>query len=384
LAMATTTTTTLAATPTATDHAPGRNGSGPTSSPLLFFVALGFGVVFTNLWIIVGVKYCFRFNQRNRQARILDQNGEPIDLGSMQRPRRRRREKKLMTMDEVNRRFPLTKLKTWRATREAQGLPAHGGVNAEASQSDDSAMELASAEQRSTEERDITDAARPSAAGAEQSVVAGAEKYESIPLDDGDLANTNAATSQRRSESITHEKPAQIPADSEIHHREGEEEGDDDDDIVGEAPQQLLDSPGDACAICLDTLEDDDDVRGLTCGHAFHGACVDPWLTGRRACCPLCKADYHTPTPRADGDDAQSTRRIQNISRNTPWAARSGNFFRQRLLMSHALPFGNPGEEQTTTRQEESTGESRWRRFRLRIRRRSEVTPAELEANRPQ
>jgi hypothetical protein len=24
--------------------------SGPTSSPLLFFVALGFGVVFTNLW----------------------------------------------------------------------------------------------------------------------------------------------------------------------------------------------------------------------------------------------------------------------------------------------------------------------------------------------
>ena len=25
-------------------------GSGPTSSPLLFFVALGFGVVFTNLW----------------------------------------------------------------------------------------------------------------------------------------------------------------------------------------------------------------------------------------------------------------------------------------------------------------------------------------------
>jgi hypothetical protein len=26
------------------------NSNGPTSSPLLFFVALGFGVVFTNLW----------------------------------------------------------------------------------------------------------------------------------------------------------------------------------------------------------------------------------------------------------------------------------------------------------------------------------------------
>lgn len=38
--------------PTQTDP-PSNGGStnnGPTSSPLLFFVALGFGVVFTNLW----------------------------------------------------------------------------------------------------------------------------------------------------------------------------------------------------------------------------------------------------------------------------------------------------------------------------------------------
>ncbi|KAG7147869.1 hypothetical protein HYQ46_003275 [Verticillium longisporum] len=32
----------------------GGSGAGGASSPLLFFVALGFGVVFTNLWIIVG------------------------------------------------------------------------------------------------------------------------------------------------------------------------------------------------------------------------------------------------------------------------------------------------------------------------------------------
>lgn len=30
----------------------GGGGGGPTSSPLLFFVALGFGVVFTNLWYV--------------------------------------------------------------------------------------------------------------------------------------------------------------------------------------------------------------------------------------------------------------------------------------------------------------------------------------------
>lgn len=30
----------------------GGGNNGPTSSPLLFFVALGFGVVFTNLWYV--------------------------------------------------------------------------------------------------------------------------------------------------------------------------------------------------------------------------------------------------------------------------------------------------------------------------------------------
>jgi hypothetical protein len=37
------------AAPTSTNTG-GGGGGGPTSSPLLFFVALGFGVVFTNLW----------------------------------------------------------------------------------------------------------------------------------------------------------------------------------------------------------------------------------------------------------------------------------------------------------------------------------------------
>jgi len=40
--------TTTAPTPTMTQS--NSNPGGPTSSPLLFFVALGFGVVFTNLW----------------------------------------------------------------------------------------------------------------------------------------------------------------------------------------------------------------------------------------------------------------------------------------------------------------------------------------------
>ncbi|GKT91661.1 RING-8 protein [Colletotrichum tofieldiae] len=103
----------------------GGGGGGNSSSPLLFFVALGFGVVFTNLWIIVGVKYCFRYNARNRAMR-LNEDGEPINLENMPRPHRRRREKKLMTMDEVNDKFPMTKYKTWVGERAREGLPTAG------------------------------------------------------------------------------------------------------------------------------------------------------------------------------------------------------------------------------------------------------------------
>lgn len=70
----------------------------------------------------------------------------------------------------------------------------------------------------------------------------------------------------------------------------------------------LLKESGDTCAICLDTLEDDEDIRGLTCGHVFHSVCLDPWLTTRRACCPLCKKDYYTPKPRPEGEVEQGSR----------------------------------------------------------------------------
>src|SRR5271169_823164 len=81
--------------------------------------------------IIVGVKYCFRYNARNR-ALARGEDGEPINLENMPRPHRRRREKKLMTMDEVNERFPLTKYKTWVAARASEGLPTAGGVTVSA------------------------------------------------------------------------------------------------------------------------------------------------------------------------------------------------------------------------------------------------------------
>ncbi|KFY06295.1 hypothetical protein V492_08086, partial [Pseudogymnoascus sp. VKM F-4246] len=126
----TTSPTTSAAAATSPADPPQEKGN--SQSPLLFFVALGFGVVFTNLWIIVGVKYCFRYNARNR-ALARGENIDPISMEPVHpRPHRRRREKKLMTVDEVNERFPQMKYSDWAAGRAHEGLPTAGGVSAPA------------------------------------------------------------------------------------------------------------------------------------------------------------------------------------------------------------------------------------------------------------
>ncbi|KAJ0364893.1 hypothetical protein COL154_004701 [Colletotrichum chrysophilum] len=284
----------------------GGGGGGSTSSPLLFFVALGFGVVFTNLWIIVGVKYCFRYNARNRAMR-LNEDGEPINLENMPRPHRRRREKKLMTMDEVNDKFPMMKYKAWVSERAREGLPTAGGVSAPPSRAnslrsvDGIVPELPSKERDSTEERPATSTGNKATMSEKQS--------EDATKKEGDNSTATADATGA---------PVQSPTSATLLQRVHSEDDEEDDEHINAAlPPELMATSGDTCAICIDTLEDDDDIRGLTCGHAFHAVCVDPWLTSRRACCPLCKADYYTPKPRpapegdvnANGDMARTASR---------------------------------------------------------------------------
>ncbi|KAK2014824.1 hypothetical protein LZ32DRAFT_177438 [Colletotrichum eremochloae] len=284
---------------------PGSNGN--SSSPLLFFVALGFGVVFTNLWIIVGVKYCFRYNARNRAMR-LNEDGEPINLENMPRPHRRRREKKLMTMDEVNDKFPMTKYKTWVGERAREGLPTAGGVSAPPSRAnsvrsaDGIVPELPSKERESTDDRPTT--------GTGNKPVASEKTSEDATKKDG---NTSTTTGHADAQQTT---PTSATHLQRVHSDDDDEE--DDEHINAAVPPELMATSGDTCAICIDTLEDDDDIRGLTCGHAFHAVCVDPWLTSRRACCPLCKADYYTPKPRpvpGEGDPSAAGETGRSASR---------------------------------------------------------------------
>ncbi|KAH7123796.1 RING-8 protein [Dendryphion nanum] len=317
----------------------GGGGSGPTSSPLLFFVALGFGVVFTNLWIIVGVKYCFRYNQRNRAARAAA-DGEPIDLTAMPRPHRRRREKKLMTMDEVNERFPLIKYKQWKSSRENQGLPAAGGIST-------------APPSRAASIKDVESISQPirddGASSPRPDTALSATKDELTPKNEPvqEQTSTNPVATENEKEkekhdttveltSAEHYQPNKDPARNNSHDAD---DSDDDDPIRTATAPELLGEPGDSCAICLDTLEDDDDVRGLTCGHAFHASCVDPWLTSRRACCPLCKADYYVPKPRPEGEAADPSatgRRSTGTGLRSPTSPQAvwtgGRFSRSRVV----------------------------------------------------
>lgn len=46
--------------------------------------------------------------------------------------------------------------------------------------------------------------------------------------------------------------------------------------------------PYDTCPICLEDYQERDKLRLLTCNHAFHTKCIDPWLLRNRRRCPVC------------------------------------------------------------------------------------------------
>ncbi|CAL3972477.1 unnamed protein product [Diplocarpon coronariae] len=352
---------TASATPAPSYSNMPNNPSGPTSSPLLFFVALGFGVVFTNLWIIVGVKYCFRYNARNRALRNGEDPSDPINLENMPaRPHRRRREKKLMTMDEVNERFPLMKYKSWVASRAREGLPTEGGVTAPVS--------------RPASVKETEKVAMPSSPTDTKHSVNTRPESAASNRDVAVLPATNNlregfGTERKSLDAKVDEKGPLSPTLEERNGLEAvltnaetinkhptttsEDDEDDDDHIHTAVAPELLTSPGDSCAICIDTLEDDDEVRGLTCGHAFHATCLDPWLTGRRACCPLCKADYYTPKPRPEGEPepAERTgRRRGNIPQAPPsaWLAVRGNRLINPGRFGNTPQYGSEGTGRST------------------------------------
>lgn len=283
--------------------------------------------------IIVGVKYCFRYNARNRAMRM-GEDGEPINMENMPRPHRRRREKKLMTMDEVNEKFPMMKYKTWVSERAREGLPTAGGVDLSQSranslrEADGILPDISTTgnfDGRTSTDRSQTNATTGVDTTANDRLhsedgIQDAEKPKEKKDDTvapGIQGDSAAQASGPDAPRASHDQPRPSrdqPRPSRDQLQRVESDGHDEDDHIDAAlPPECMQAPGDSCAICIDTLEDDDDVRGLTCGHAFHAGCVDPWLTSRRACCPLCKADYYVPKPRPNQEGQEGANANPNF-----------------------------------------------------------------------
>ncbi|KAL6793123.1 hypothetical protein J3E68DRAFT_408174 [Trichoderma sp. SZMC 28012] len=53
------------------------------------------------------------------------------------------------------------------------------------------------------------------------------------------------------------------------------------------------------CAICLETLQEDDTIRLLSCAHIFHSLCLAKWFLKRHNTCPLCKACFMSSSEKS-------------------------------------------------------------------------------------
>ncbi|ANB12677.1 hypothetical protein AWJ20_941 [Sugiyamaella lignohabitans] len=378
---------------TSTASASQTSGSGGDSSsqtPFLYFIALGLGIVFTNIWVVLGLKYCFRARRRNAmiaRGEIPDEDSfTGDDIGFYMNPllapefsRRRRRERRLMKFEELNERFPVQKYKVWGAEREKLGLSTEGGISHNAAIANSRPASIVEATTGTEDEmaevtsvhvnnghsssrpsvdngsRDITDlAAQSRRASIDGGIVESIRERQETPSTDESkhvTIMTATSTSEAKPESKKAEPQVTVSTDGEpkpvrqqsvatINHQDTDDESDpeaipttsssnphDDNQIVpptdtenktendhdDEHEHEHGDdesvhshfSPdntesGDVCAVCLDSIEPDHDIRALGCNHVFHDECITPWLTTRRASCPLCKMDFSSARYRQE------------------------------------------------------------------------------------
>lgn len=208
-------------------------------------------------------------------------------LTTVERNRRLRRSsvKKLLTVEELDQRFPVQLYSYWCGHRVKNGLSAEGGISASAA----------------------TKVMKVAAAAASK-----VELETDIPLTKNSEKNDNDTTFVPQEQtSSSQENDDAIKPINLIHPINTSNTIDTMDTSHDHSLLDLPDSTGDICAICLENLEPNEFIRALSCHHVFHSDCVTPWLTTRRAICPLCKTDFFSPT------DSSATSHINGTTSTT-------------------------------------------------------------------
>ena len=173
--------------------------------------------------------------------------------------------KRLLTIDQVNEEFPVMMYKAWKAKRERDGLLSDAAIITD---NPDTTLRKGAVE-RSDAPTTVTQ--KPVTTG----------DASGISTDNAQAVNTVTSSVL----SITGDRETKT------------------DGLPTNPSTQFVGVVEDTCSICLEVPEEDDDVRSLKCGHCFHQACIDPWLTSQRGACPLCKRDcYLPPEPQSPAE----------------------------------------------------------------------------------
>jgi Ring finger domain len=248
----------------------------------------------------MGLRYCYR---RRRHPEQYANNQAAAQARRAQRANARFARKKkprLMSQVQVDEKFPICSYK--QAKVEQHNLPTPNSSSSILKPEDDEIHEEGTVDDGVMVEESSTKGVRNSI--VKEAVISPDTQQDSGPeplsqetQDENELQRTTTGRSVHSIiDSIT-ARAFELGPDIEAQKHAQEP-------IELEEHEHLEELADDTCAICIEVMEENHQVRLLTCGHIFHSECVDPWLTARRAYCPLCKYDYYVPIPEEEENAA--------------------------------------------------------------------------------
>lgn len=254
--------------PTTNPNSQQQRSTSPTQN-YLFFIALALGIVFVNLWIILGIRFLYR-RRRQQQALSDPENQSPgpmipmiargmVMTGGHPRARqRRKRQKKVVSLAFMDDNFPVTRYADWKNGTYTNEKTAYEKTE----EKEITERNMTEKELDALSDDNNDDAANDT---ANHTTIVVEEDLGSV----GFVSLSNSAGASALSLTATNSRTDRV-----------------------EPP-----SDPDTCAICIEQLEDCDEIRVLKCNHVFHISCITPWMTNRNASCPLCKTLYYIPPP---------------------------------------------------------------------------------------